>query len=64
MILNYAVDRLYAGGWSFSDATDGVELLPDGRPFPSVMTVNNEFSRAGLELSIKHNLIFNCYRAT
>jgi hypothetical protein len=26
--------------------------------------VQREFSRAGLELSIKQNLIFNCFRAT
>jgi hypothetical protein len=47
-------------------ASDDVDLehLPDGRPYPSVLSVQREFSRAGLELSIKHNLIFNCYRAT
>jgi hypothetical protein len=28
------------------------------------MAVQQEFARAGLELSIKQNLIFNCYRAT
>jgi len=38
--------------------------LPDGRAFPSMLGVQREFARAGLELSIKHNLIFNCYRAT
>jgi hypothetical protein len=26
--------------------------------------VQREFAQAGLELSIKHNLVFNCYRST
>ena len=63
MNLDYAVDRLYDAGWI--PMTD-VELdaLPDGRKFPSVLAVQREFARAGLELAIKHNLMFSCYRAT
>ena len=38
--------------------------LPDGRAFPSVLAAQRDFARAGLELSIKQNLMFNCYRAT
>jgi len=64
MKLNFAVDRLYEAGWLPSDSPDGLEALPDGRQFPSVLSVQREFARAGLELSIKHNLVFNCYRAT
>jgi hypothetical protein len=41
-----------------------LERLPDGRRFPSVLTVQREFALAGLELSIKQNLMFGCYRAT
>lgn len=63
MNLTYAVDRLLEAGWLPQDDVD-VEHLPDGRAFPSILAVQHEFSRAGLELSIKHNLIFNCYRAT
>jgi hypothetical protein len=63
MNLTYAVDRLLDAGWLPQDDLD-VEHLPDGRAFPSTIAVQREFSRAGLELSIKHNLIFNCYRAT
>jgi hypothetical protein len=63
MNLAYAVDRLLDVGWLYTGDLD-VEHLPDGRPFPSVLGVQREFSKAGLELSIKHNLIFNCYRAT
>ncbi len=47
MNLAYAVDRLYATGWLPSDET-GLEKLPDGRRFPSVMLVQQEFVRAGV----------------
>jgi hypothetical protein len=63
MNLTYAVDRLFEVGWLPSESMD-CEVLADGRRFPSVMAVQQEFARAGLELSIKQNLIFNCYRAT
>ena len=62
MNLAYAVERLLDTGWTASPEFE-VERLPDGRYFPSVRTVQNEFARAGLELSIKQNLIFGCYRA-
>jgi hypothetical protein len=63
MNLDYAVDRLYEVGWL---PTTGMELetLADGRRCPSVVAVQREFARAGLELAIKHNLMFSCYRAT
>jgi len=63
MNLTYAVDRLIDTGWTPSDEAD-LDRLPDGRPFPSVLTVQRDFARAGLELSIKHNMVFGCYRAT
>ena len=62
MSLEYAVERLYEVGWSPSSTID-LETLEDGRRFPSVVAIQREFARAGLELSIKHNLIFKCYRA-
>src|SRR5690349_3809341 len=64
MNLTFAVDRLYATGWSPDGGTMELETLPDHRRFPSVPAVQREFARAGLELSIKHNLMFSCYRAT
>jgi len=67
MNLEYAVDRLYQTDWTWNggvDDTADLERLPDGRRFPSVLSVQRDFARAGLELAIKHNLIFNCYRAT
>ena len=63
MNLAYAVDRLYDGDWTPSSSQE-LETLPDGRSFPSVLAIQLEFARAGLELAIKHNLIFACYRAT
>jgi hypothetical protein len=63
MNLEYAVDRLYETGWLPTSNTD-LQRADDGRWYPSLFTIQREFARAGLELSIKHNLIFNCYRAT
>jgi hypothetical protein len=63
MNLTYAVDRLLEAGWLPSDQVD-LERLPDGRSYPSIAGVKGEFARVGLQLSIKHNLMFNCYRAT
>ena len=63
MNLEYAVNRLYETGWRPATSSD-VHSLPDGRYHPSLSAIQREFSRAGLELTIKHNLIFNCYRAT
>ena len=64
MNLDYAVDRLYDAGWTPSAPEQELETLPDGRTYPSVLAIQHEFARAGLELAIKHNLIFSCYRAT
>jgi hypothetical protein len=63
MNLTYAVERLYETSWTPTGDAE-TERLPDGRRFPSVIAVQREFSRAGLELAIKHNLVFNCYRST
>jgi hypothetical protein len=63
MNIGYAIDRLYGTGWH-PRPDDEVETLPDGRRFPSLLTVQRHFVGEGLELAIKHNLAFNCYRAT
>lgn len=63
MIHTYAVDRLIETGW-FPEGLAELETLPDGRRFPSVLAIQQEFARAGLELRIKQNLMFSCYRAT
>jgi hypothetical protein len=63
MNVEYALDRLYEAGW-LPSAEMELDTAPDGRRCPSLVTIMREFARAGLELSIKHNLMFNCYRAT
>lgn len=62
MSLSIAVDRLYETGW-LPAAADDVETLQDGRAVPSILAIQQAFTAAGLELIIKHNLIFDCYRA-
>jgi hypothetical protein len=62
MNLEYAVERLYEVGWTPMRGAE-LESLSDGRRFPSVAAVRREFARAGLELAIKHNLMFGCHRA-
>jgi hypothetical protein len=61
--LTYAVDRLFDTGWTPATDVD-LDRLPDGRAFPSVPAVQREFARAGFQLSIKQNLVFNCFRST
>src|SRR5437879_2807132 len=61
MNLVYAVERLLETGWFPTD--EQLERLEDGRPYPTISSVRREFSRAGLDLSIKHNPKFGCYRA-
>ena len=63
MNLDYAIDRLYQTGWT-PDMDVELETGGDGRRFPSLLSIQREFAQAGLELQIKHNLIFKCYRAT
>lgn len=63
MNLAYAVERLYQTGWGTFGEFE-LDHLPDGRAFPSVVAIRREFVRAGLELAIKHNMMFNCHRAT
>jgi len=63
MNIEFAVDRLLETGWTADERMD-LDRLPDGRRFPSVLGVQREFARAGLELRIKQNLMFSCYRAT
>jgi hypothetical protein len=63
MNLDYAIERLYETGWTPAAGME-IEQSMDGVRYPSVLTVQREFALAGMELSIKHNLMFKCYRAT
>lgn len=62
MNLEYAVERLLDTGWC--PAHEDLERLSDGRSFPSVQSVQKEFAEHGLQLNIKHNLVFGCFRAS
>ena len=63
MNLTYAVDRLLESDWTPAPGME-VERLPDGRRFPTVLAVKREFARLGMDLQIKQNIMFGCYRAT
>jgi hypothetical protein len=60
--LEYAVERLLDTGWC--PGAEELERLQDGRVYPSVLAVQHEFASNGLELSIKQNLVFGCFRAS
>lgn len=62
MGLNFAIDELYATGWSALDST-GCDYAPDGRPFPTVTRCAGEFASAGFDLAIRYVQLFDCYRA-
>ena len=65
MNLDYAVDRLYESGWAPVFGNSQVyDALADGRRFPSTESIYREFEHADLKLVIKHNLVFDTYRAT
>lgn len=61
MGLEFAVEQLYATGWSALD-TRGCDRLPDGRPYPGLERVLAEFAAAGYQLSTRHIQLFDCYR--
>jgi len=62
MGLEYAIDELYATGWTAQDSS-GCQHAPDGRPFPGVQRVQDEFARAGYTLTLRYVDLFDCHRA-
>ncbi|MCC7388782.1 MAG: hypothetical protein IT431_08435 [Phycisphaerales bacterium] len=62
MGLEFAVEQLFATGWSALD-TRGCGRLSDGRAYPETQRVEREFADAGLTISIRHIQLFDCYRA-
>ncbi|MBX3323863.1 MAG: hypothetical protein KF757_12830 [Phycisphaeraceae bacterium] len=62
MGLDFAIDELYATGWSALD-TVGCEHHTDGRSFPRSSRVSAEFESAGFDFSVRHIQLFDCYRA-
>ena len=67
MNLDFSVDKLYETGWQPEvgaiGVTSGMERLPDGRWYPSVLKVQGIFALAGFELAIRYVQLFDCYRA-
>lgn len=62
MGLDFAIDELYATGWSSLDSA-GCAHHVDGRAYPTVDKVVQTFAARGLVLSIRHIQLFDCYRA-
>lgn len=62
MGLDFAIDELYATGWSSLDS-QGCAFHTDGRPYPSCARVKEEFIAAGCELTIRRIQLFDCHRA-
>ncbi|HLO39875.1 MAG TPA: hypothetical protein VK176_02550 [Phycisphaerales bacterium] len=62
MGLDFAIDELYATGWTALDSTD-CDYLADGRCFPRVSRVMREFHELGCELAIRYVQLFDCHRA-
>ena len=63
MGLEFALDELYATGWTNLDPA-GCAYHTDGRPFPTTERIKQEFAAAGYTLAIEHAPIYQCYRAT
>jgi hypothetical protein len=69
MNLEFSVDKLYETGWqppvssSNPGSTSGLERLPDGRLYPSVLKIQELFAGSGYELAIRYVQLFDCYRA-
>jgi hypothetical protein len=62
MGLDFAIDELYATGWTSLDSA-GCKHHADGRAYPGLDTVKAQFSEAGFDLTIRHVQLFDCYRA-
>ncbi|HVS72993.1 MAG TPA: hypothetical protein VHQ47_17185 [Phycisphaerae bacterium] len=69
MNLEFSVDKLYETGWQSElsaapSAPPGMERLPDGRVYPSVLKIQEIFANSGYELAIRYVQLFECYRAS
>jgi len=62
MGLEFAIDELYATGWTALDSV-GCTHHTDGRAFPNVDRVKRECREAGFDLAIRHVQLFDCHRA-
>lgn len=62
MSINFAIDALYAAGWSTLDST-GCITAPDGRVYPALDRLGREFAAVGYDLRIRRVEEFDCFRA-
>lgn len=62
MGLDFAIDELYATGWTALDSA-GCLRHADGRWYPSFQRAVQEFKSSGYDLSVRHIQLFDCYRA-
>ncbi|MDX2115713.1 MAG: hypothetical protein SFZ24_08865 [Planctomycetota bacterium] len=62
MGLTFAIEELYATGWSTLEST-GCEFDADGRLYPTVARIAREFADAGYALQIRRIDLFDCCRA-
>ncbi len=62
MGLDFAIDELYATGWTALDSTE-CDYLPDGRCFPRPSRVKREFAESRHELTLRYVQLFDCHRA-
>jgi len=68
MTLDFSVEKLYETGWQpeadlSNLANAGLERLPDGRVYPSVLKIQQIFAAQGFELAIRYVQLFDCCRA-
>ena len=62
MGLDFAIDELYATGWTALDSS-GCKHHSDGRAYPGLERIQRSFREAGFELTLRHVQLFDCYRA-
>jgi hypothetical protein len=62
MGLDFAIDELYATGWTSLDSS-GCRHHSDGRAYPNPGLVHSQFGEAGFALTLRHVQLFDCYRA-
>jgi hypothetical protein len=63
MGLDFALDELFATGWTNLDTAGGSVQHTDGRAHPSVDRVRQEFAAAGSKFTLRRVDKFNCWRA-
>ena len=61
MGLDFAIDELYATGWTAMNSSGCMHQ--GGRAYPTVQRVQDEFRQAGFDLTLRHVQLFDCYRA-